>query len=60
MDDNTEESWHGANEEGCEMACEEVEEGTRKRPDRVQNRAAFRVGWGTIRSWFIQLRPESA
>ena len=29
MEDDIEESWHDANEEGCEMACEMVEEGTR-------------------------------
>ena len=30
MDDGIEESWHDASEEGCEMACEMVEEGTRE------------------------------
>ena len=32
-DDNFKESLHDASGDGCEMACEEVEEGTRKRPD---------------------------
>ena len=32
-DDSTEESWHDANE-GCDMACKTVNEGTRERPDR--------------------------
>ena len=58
-DDGIEESWHDASEDGCEMACEKVEEGTRKRPDRGSNRAAFRTGWGVIWSWFVRSRPES-
>ena len=33
MDDGIEEFWHDASKQGCEMACEEVEKGTRKRPD---------------------------
>ena len=41
MDDGVEESWHVANKERCEVSCEEVEEGTRKRPDRGPSRAAF-------------------
>ena len=53
MDDGFEESRHDASEEGCEMACKEVEEGTRKRPNRGPNRTTFRIGWGVIRSWFV-------
>ena len=34
MDDGIEESWHDANEDGCEMACKMVDEGTRDRLDR--------------------------
>ena len=40
-DDSTEESWHDVNKEGCDMAYEEVEEGTRKRPDRGPNHTTF-------------------
>ena len=41
-DDGAEESWHDARE-GCEMACETVDEGTRERPDRGR-REKTRVG----------------
>ena len=33
VDDGAEESWHDAREEGCDVACEVVDEETRERPD---------------------------
>ena len=60
MDDGIEESWHNANKRGCEMSGEEVEEGTRKQPDRGPNLAPFRIGWGVIRLSFVQPTVERA
>ena len=59
-DDGAEESWHDANEEGCEMACEMVDKGTRERPGQGPSPATLRAGWDVIRSWFVGPRPESA
>ena len=59
-DNGVEESWHDASGDGCEMACETVDEGTRERPDRGPSHAALRAGWDAIRSWFVGPRPESA
>ena len=58
-DDGVEESWHDARE-GCEMACETVDEGTRERPDRGPCRAVLQAVWDAIRPWFVRPRPESA
>ena len=33
MEDGSEESWDDISEEGCDMACEMVDEGTKERPD---------------------------
>ena len=59
-DDGAEESWHDANEDGCEMACETVDEGTRGQPDRGLNHAALRAGLDAIWLWFVGPRSESA
>ena len=58
-DDGAEESWHDA-KEGCEMAFEMVDEGTRERPDRGPYRAVLQAMWDVIRLWFIRPWPESA
>ena len=58
-DDGDEESWHDARE-GCEKACESVDEGTRERPDRGPCRAVLQAVWRAIRPWFARPRPESA
>ena len=58
-DDGAEESWHDARE-GCEMACETVDQGSRERPDREPCRAVLQAVWDAIRPWFVRLRSESA
>ena len=60
MEDGSEESWHDGSKEGCDMACETVDEGTRERPDRGPSRATLRALLDAIRSWFDELTPESA
>ena len=57
-DDGAEEFWHDARE-GCEMAYEMVDEGTREQPDREPCRAVLQAVWDAIRPWFVRPRPES-
>ena len=47
-------------EEGHEMGCETVHEGTREQPDREPCRAVLRAMWDAIRSWFVRPRHKSA
>ena len=49
-----EESWHDANEEGWETACEEVKHGG------GTGRSTFRFGWSRIRSWIVRSGLNSA
>ena len=58
-DEGAKESWHDAREEGCEMACETVDEGTREQPDRGPARPAVRAVWDAIQPWFVGPRLVS-
>jgi hypothetical protein len=76
MDGDAEEYWHNAGSEGWESTCKEFKDGaaakegeTRtgaegseigRRSEREPNRAAFRIGWGTTRTWIVWPRIESA
>ena len=58
-DEGAEESCHDAREEGCEMDCETVDEGTREQPDRGPARPAVRAVWDAIQPWFVGPRLVS-
>ena len=70
MEDDIEESWHDASEDGWETAYEEVEDGAAKKRKEMRvgaegskigsqpvpgpNRTAFRFGWRAIRIWIVR------